>query len=827
MNYRIIAGITTALLTANIMSVLPRNAFAVGYDGSRVYEKDGYTVTYKISDEWDNNRSVDVFIQNTGNESILNWALKYDAGGEVYNLWNSAVYDSGEDYVILKNNGYNYEIEAGQSASFGYIVTGEESFIPEDIELCSRRIEVKSGYDVQLNVTSEWNTGFNADVSITNTSDEPIEAWTLSFEGNFDITNIWNAKLLSSENRSYETANQLWTTPIKAGETATFGISADKSATENISADNFVLTAVVIGESSLEKEPEISEPDDPWGDIDFELDTDNDGLPDYYEDIIETDKNEADTDGDGLSDSYEVMYLGTDPTKPDSDDNGINDGDEDPDKDGLTNAEECKLGTFPVSADTDGDGLTDGAEVNQHGTDPLKFDTDEDGISDGDEITLGLDPKNSSTDGTPDCERTFIQVIDAGSEVFSVINKNKDNPFKVSLEIKAAGAAEKNLSAYESGYSAAMKNPATIGIIPQFDYTDDFKVEEVTVKFELDDSITNNTLGTFSKDSDEFSGIKRLNIFKYFEDINMLLPVETFHDTKNNIVYTKTDCLGTYCLMDMELWLDSLGISAETSAPEKTEAEESEAMSENSVDNDNYLCYNVKERNAKSSDRDIYKDDLNIVFIIDTRVSESELEIQKKNILDISRTVLKRSPNSRIYILEQNTNASGKCKVYSASGNRFFTNYSVLEDALGDLRHNNNIANMSILSDGISEVVSICDLNRETYVFSIFNQSRVIYRVKDGYNSLDKVVNADVNISVIAKIDSSMKYGYARDMYISSGGKLFDDYEDYADDVINYIYGRQIDKIEEDTGEYSMILATGLVTAQLDAPITEEYAVLA
>jgi len=78
------------------------------------------------------------------------------------------------------------------------------------------------------------------------------------------------------------------------------------------------------------------------------------------------------------------LYLGTDPLKADTDDNGINDGDEDFDNDGLTNAQECELGTDPNTADTDGDGLSDGAEVNIHGTDLLKYDTDGDGISDGD-----------------------------------------------------------------------------------------------------------------------------------------------------------------------------------------------------------------------------------------------------------------------------------------------------------------------------------------------------------------------------------------------------------------------------------------------------------
>ena len=44
------------------------------------------------------------------------------------------------------------------------------------------------------------------------------------------------------------------------------------------------------------------------------------------------------------------------------------------DRDGLSNAEEIDLGTEPLNPDTDGDGLTDGDEVNEFGTDPLTAD---------------------------------------------------------------------------------------------------------------------------------------------------------------------------------------------------------------------------------------------------------------------------------------------------------------------------------------------------------------------------------------------------------------------------------------------------------------------
>ena len=65
---------------------------------------------------------------------------------------------------------------------------------------------------------------------------------------------------------------------------------------------------------------------------------------------------------------------------------------EDLDCDGLTNDEEIALGTDPNNPDSDADGLLDGEEVNTHGTDPLNPDTDSDGVSDGDEVTNGTDP---------------------------------------------------------------------------------------------------------------------------------------------------------------------------------------------------------------------------------------------------------------------------------------------------------------------------------------------------------------------------------------------------------------------------------------------------
>jgi DNA-binding beta-propeller fold protein YncE len=62
---------------------------------------------------------------------------------------------------------------------------------------------------------------------------------------------------------------------------------------------------------------------------------------------------------------------------------------EDPDHDGLTNLQEFQIGTDPNNPDTDGDGLTDGQEVLIYHTNPLLFSTDGTGIPDGIEVATG------------------------------------------------------------------------------------------------------------------------------------------------------------------------------------------------------------------------------------------------------------------------------------------------------------------------------------------------------------------------------------------------------------------------------------------------------
>ncbi|MDE7361172.1 MAG: hypothetical protein K2N38_04500 [Oscillospiraceae bacterium] len=276
-------------------------------------------------------------------------------------------------------------------------------------------------------------------------------------------------------------------------------------------------------------------------------DSDNDKVFDFQEKIYGTDPDNSDTDGDGFSDYDEIVVLKTDPL--------VKNEDGDLDGDGLSDKKELELGTDPRDADTDGDGLSDFDELNKYKTDPLNADTDGDTVIDGAEIAMGLDPNNTATFGVPDAEYKTKQIIDADSDSLKIVNK-KDSPFTLSLEITASGDVSGSLIAGRSGYATVIQSDNQIGEAIELRY-DGGEIDEVVLHFQIADEYVRNELNLYP-DVEELHGVKRFNIFKYFEDINMLLPIETTIDTQTNTISSTVDELGTYCVIDLEKWFKNI-----------------------------------------------------------------------------------------------------------------------------------------------------------------------------------------------------------------------------------------------------------------------------
>lgn len=447
---------------------------------------DDYEVSYQVTNSWGDTEVVSVTLSNTGDNTIEDWMLYFDPNGEVQYTIDCQQLTTSDGISYFKNSGYNADVAPDSSVTFGYAVNDCEA-VPESFTLCQKRETKTDGYTVSLNVNQSWGDSFSGEIVIQNNTDTAIEAWELTIDTNFTITKItnsWAASVTELEPYSY-LLKGTYTGTVAANSSVSLGFIGVKDGEPEISS--YSLTEVQVDADYVT----LLHCYEDWENL---PDTDGDGLPDLYEQLIGTDAAVADTDQDQLPDGYEVKTLNSDPTNANSLDVTQNDGAYDSDKDGLSNYEEYTLGTDPLTADSDHDGLSDGDEVNTYGTDPLKSDTDGDDLSDGDEIALGLNPLVVDTDGDgiPDNEEKIEQSL-------SYTEEDTTTPIReVTLSFCGTGNISSTTEITPVDDNVFVSNVA--GIIGKpFQFTSSSVFETAEVSFYVDtnclDEVTFDNLG--------------------------------------------------------------------------------------------------------------------------------------------------------------------------------------------------------------------------------------------------------------------------------------------------------------------------------------------
>lgn len=84
------------------------------------------------------------------------------------------------------------------------------------------------GYEVRVQVTGEWDNGFNAEVVIRNTGETGMDNWAFAFPMPHEITNLWNGVVSSAGEGHYIVKNTGSNQDIAAGESVSFGFTASK-----------------------------------------------------------------------------------------------------------------------------------------------------------------------------------------------------------------------------------------------------------------------------------------------------------------------------------------------------------------------------------------------------------------------------------------------------------------------------------------------------------------------------------------------------------------------------------------------------------------------
>lgn len=491
------------------------------------------------------------------------------------------------------------------------------------------------------------------------------------------------------------------------------------------------------------------------------LDTDGDNISDYIEELIGTDINNPDTDGDGLDDYLEFFVVDLDPLKKDTDGNEISDDCEDSDGDGLTNLEELTYATSLINSDTDNDKLSDYDEIFLYNTNPLSEDTDNDKINDYDEIMLGINPNNNS-----DCSKIIDQKIEKESKCLSKINV-KGMPYKVSMDIKASGYVEgsikvDNSMAYVSTYSFD-----TIGEIPEFSY-EAGNVDEVTINFEFeDDFIVQNDID-----------IDSLNVFKFYDEVNMFVPIKTFKNETTNILSCKSDSLGIYCIKDINKWiLNFIDHDSEKSS-------EPEQISLFLEDSDNIYMSDKNDIELLSDDISVSEEEpVNIIFALDQTYITGALsgfQSMKQNVINVSERLFSRYKNANIIVMIYN---------YNGTYISIYSDINTLKDELEGVNYiRSNAQYLPFIETPIYYSVNYFSNLNPKYIF-IYNGFMNDFNPSNRNEIEDNLKKEkDCHISFISGLTNVGIYDYISYYSKTYNGEMFNLYDDNLDnEVFNYI----------------------------------------
>lgn len=110
----------------------------------------------------------------------------------------------------------------------------EETFEPESPENTTTE-----GCNASLTIGSQWDTGLVVNAVVKNNSKNIISGWTVEFDFEGEITNIWCAKVVSHSGNHYVVEAESYNKNINANGQASFGFNATKKkAGQKVSITN-------------------------------------------------------------------------------------------------------------------------------------------------------------------------------------------------------------------------------------------------------------------------------------------------------------------------------------------------------------------------------------------------------------------------------------------------------------------------------------------------------------------------------------------------------------------------------------------------------------
>ncbi len=78
----------------------------------------------------------------------------------------------------------------------------------------------------EYNISTDWGSGFNGEITLTNSTNYTSSGWTVEFDFPYNITQIWSADIISHSGDHYKIQNVDWNASLIPNASASFGFGA-------------------------------------------------------------------------------------------------------------------------------------------------------------------------------------------------------------------------------------------------------------------------------------------------------------------------------------------------------------------------------------------------------------------------------------------------------------------------------------------------------------------------------------------------------------------------------------------------------------------------
>lgn len=272
-------------------SIISSTVFIALFGLSSLQANPNVDIDYKITQDWGSGHQGLITLTNNSDQPINNFSLSFDNQHNISSLWNGRHSTQGTRHTILHPS-WKTSLAPGESYSFGFIgaAVGSEPLTQiHNVTLNGQSLDGSAeppvtepepqpeppvtndptvDYDkvaVTHRVTSDWGSGFNAEISITNNSNAPIKGYTLKFTGPGEgISSMWNHGRLTTVGNSHTvtTAADHWNGSIAPGQTIKIGFGGVGSATA-ITGCTINAVPCQLSDNTTGSEPPVVEPEPP------------------------------------------------------------------------------------------------------------------------------------------------------------------------------------------------------------------------------------------------------------------------------------------------------------------------------------------------------------------------------------------------------------------------------------------------------------------------------------------------------------------------------------------------------------------------------------